>query len=39
MTVGADGAIWLATDILLRCEPKGKWERHGLSSEDTDDIA
>jgi len=39
MTVGTDGAIWLATDILLRREPKGKWERHGLPSADTSDIA
>lgn len=33
MAVGTDGAIWLATDILLRRDPKGKWERHGLPAE------
>ena len=39
MAVGTDGAIWLATDVLLRRAPKGKWERHGLPAEDTADIA
>lgn len=39
MAVGTDGAIWLATDILLRRDPKGKWERHGLPPEVTGNIA
>lgn len=39
MAVGTDGAIWLATDILLRRDPRGKWERHGLPPEVTGDIA
>lgn len=39
MAVGTDGAIWLATDILLRRDPKGKWERHGLPDEVTGNIA
>lgn len=39
MAVGTDGAIWLATNILLRRDPKGKWERHGLPPELTGKIA
>ena len=39
IAVGTDGAIWLATDTLLRRAPKGKWERHGLPPGVTGDIA
>ncbi|MBA3545205.1 MAG: hypothetical protein H0T76_01850 [Nannocystis sp.] len=39
IAVGTDGAIWLATDTLLRRAPQGKWERHGLPPGVTGDIA
>lgn len=33
IAVGTDGAIWLGTNTMLRRDPQGKWERHGMPPE------
>lgn len=39
IAVAQDGAIWLGTNTMLRRDPGGKWERHGMPPEVSGTIA